>query len=313
MKALIFSVFTSVLTLTVNAQTGIFSHDNVPYTNQINGRALAPDSVWDDPIFEWAPSILTHRLNFPFYAEGFNLDTFLIGDGYITNLDSSIEIGNFSDLMDKGYGGRTGPKSKITLHRLGAAPNRIVVIQWANHGFYGDFDLNGQCKDSGHMQLWIYETGKKIEIHFGKSYIADFANTMADYTLMGYSVSDGVSYSGITLEGNPNNPSLGSDIDNSLGLTSYPANGKRYTFTFSGTAGTRTFLKKGTNFWYTGGVLCFRGEKTISYILFDAAGRQVKNGTATNGDRISQGLKPGVYVLQVFGKSGRSIQKIVVE
>ncbi|MFN4914543.1 MAG: T9SS type A sorting domain-containing protein [Sphingomonadales bacterium] len=313
MKNTIFSALFFLLVSQLQAQTGTFSHDNSAYADRAAGRAIAPDSLWDDPTAEWDSATVTHRLNFPFYAEGYNLDTFLIGDGYINSVDETFGIGNFSDLVDKGLGRQNGPKSKITISRIGTAPNRVVVIQWANHGFYGDFDLRGQCTDSGHMQLWIYETGKKIELRFGNSYFMDFASTMADFTLLGYYVTDGISFNGISLEGNPNSPSLGTDITNSIGLTAYPSSGKRYTFTFDGSAGAKAVGKAGNNPWYAAGSLYFRQESSVNYTLTDAAGRLVKTGTASNGERIAHGLKPGVYALQVLGKSGRTNLKIVVE
>jgi len=313
MKATIFSALLMFLGIQLQAQPSTFSHDNVAYADRAAGRTIAPDSLWDDPTAEWDSATVTFRLNFSFMADGYNLDTFLLGDGYITSVDESFGVGNFSDLVDKGLGGRAGPKSKITIHRIGTAPNRVVIIQWANHGFFGDFDLRGQCKDSGHMQLWIYETGSKIEMRFGESYFMDFASTMADYTFMGFYVTDGISSSGISLEGNPGNPTIATDLSNSTGLTGYPANGKRYTITFGSGVGTKTIASAGNKPWYAAGNLYFRGETAVSYTLTDAAGRQVKAGTARNGESVAQGLKPGIYALQVVGKSGRTAQKIVVE
>jgi hypothetical protein len=313
MKAILFSALVLLLGVSLKAQPGTFSHDNAAYADRVAGTAIAPDSLWDDPTAEWDSATLTYRLNFPFLVEGFNLDTFLVGDGYITSVDESFGIGNFSDLVDKGLGGQNGPKTKITLHRIGTAPNRVVIIQWANHGFYGDFDLRGQCKDSGHMQLWIYETGKKVEMRFGKSYFMDFSSTMADYTLMGYYVTDGISFNGISLEGNPNNPTISSDLSNSTGLLAYPAEGKRYTIIFGSGVGTKSLAKSGNTVWYASGSLYFRQEASVNYALTDAAGRQVKAGTARNGEPVTQGIKPGIYVLQVEGKTGSTTQKIVVE
>lgn len=313
MKNTIFSALFFLLAFQLRAQPGTFSHDNAAYSNSTGGQAIAPDSLWDDPTGEWDSAILTHRLNFTFMADGYNLDTFLLGDGYITSVDESFGVGNFSDLVDKGLGGRSGPKSKITIHRIGTAPNRVVIIQWANHGFYGDFDLRGQCTDSGHMQLWIYETGNKVEMRFGNSYFMDFASTMADYTLMGYYVTDGISFNGISLEGNPNNPTFSADIANSAGLTAYPPNGKRYTITFGSGVGSKNISKAVNTPWYANGSLYFRQQTSVNYTLTDAAGRLVKSGTASNGERIVDGLKPGVYALQVLGQSGRTHLKIVVE
>lgn len=313
MKNKIFSALAFLLAMQLQAQPGTFSHDNVAYADRAAGSAIAPDSLWDDPTAEWDSAILTFRLNFPFMADGYNLDTFLIGDGYITSVDESFGIGNFSDLVDKGLGRQNGPKSKITLHRIGTAPNRVVIIQWANHGFFGDFDLRGQCTDSGHMQLWIYETGNKVEMRFGNSYFMDFASTMADYTLMGYYVTDGISFNGISLEGNPNNPTFSSDLSNSTGLTGYPESGKRYTITFGSGVGSKAIAAAGNTPWYANGSLYFRKQTSMNYTLTDAAGRQVKTGMASNAERIAEGLKPGVYALQVLDQSGRTHLKIVVE
>lgn len=313
MKAKIFSTLLFLLGIQLQAQKGTFSHDNAAYADRVAGQAIAPDSLWDDPTAEWDSAALTFRLNFPFIADGYNLDTFWVGDGYITSVDESFGVGNFSDLVDKGLGGQAGPKSKITIHRIGTAPNRVVIIQWANHGFYGDFDLRGQCKDSGHMQLWIYETGKKIEMRFGSSFITDFSSTMADYTIMGYYVSDGISASGIVLEGNPNNPTVSFDLSNPTGLTGYPASGKRYTIAFGSGVGTKTIANAVNEPWYAAGNLYFRGEASVSYTLTDAAGRQVKAGTMRNGEPVAHGLKPGIYTMQVAGKLGRTVQKILVE
>jgi hypothetical protein len=163
------------------------------------------------------------------------------------------------------------------------------------------------------MQLWIYETGKKMEMRFGKSYFMDFSSTMADYTLMGYYVTDGNSFNGISLEGNPNNPTISSDLSNSTGLLGYPSDGKRYTINFGGGVGAKSLAKASNNVWYASGSLYFRHETSVNYALTDAAGRQVKAGTARNGEPVARGIKPGIYVLQVDGKTGRSTQKIVVE
>ncbi len=313
MKNLIIAALGFLMAAQLQGQKGTFTHDNVAYADRVRGQAIAPDSLWDAPTSEWDSATVTYRLNFPFKAEGYNLDTFLIGDGYISSVNEFFIIGNLSDLVDKGLGGMRGPRSPITLHRLGAAPNRVVVIQWANHGFYGDFDLRGKCTDSGHMQLWIYESGGKIEMRFGTSFFTDFSSTMADYTLMGYFVTDGLTYDGISLEGNPNNPTFSADISNSAGLLAYPPSGKRYTITFGGTTGTKQLFGAGDKPWYANGSLYFKQESSVNYTLTDAAGRQVKSGVAANGDRVADGLKSGVYSLQVAGENGHARLKVVVE
>lgn len=299
----------------LKAQGAQFTHDTVAYANRLRGgEAIANDSIWDTPSDEWDTLLYTKRLNFPFYAMGYNLDTFLLEDGYISSTDGNFSVGNFSDLVDKGLGGRGGAKSPISLHRFGSAPNRIVMLQWANHGFYGDFDLRGQCSDSGNMQMWIYETGGKIELRFGKNYIRDFASSMADFTFIGYSVIDGPSFTGMVLEGNPNRPSTRTtDLDQSVGLIAYPPQSKRYTWTFDASSGVKkTEKQSGLKVWYSQGLIYMKGNETGTYELYDGAGKCVEKGIAQNRASVGQTVKPGLYLLRVNTADGSAAVRISV-
>ncbi len=299
----------------LKAQGAKFTHDTASYANRLRGgEAIANDSIWDTPIDEWDSSLYTKRLNFPFYALGFNLDTFQLVDGYISSADGNFSVGNFSDLVDKSFGSTNGAKSPISLHRFGTTPNRIVMIQWANHGFYGDFDLRGQCTDSGSMQMWIYETGNKIELRFGKNYINDFTSTMADYTLMGYVIVDGVSYTGMVLEGNPNRPTTNTtDLNASTGLLAYPPSGKRYTWVFDATSSLKKPAQKaGLKIWYSQGLLYMKGNETGTYELYDGAGKCVEKGIAQNRSAVGQTVKPGLYLLRVNTPAGIAAVRISV-
>jgi hypothetical protein len=304
------SIFSALF---AKAQNVSFAHSNDAYRFRVAGDAIENDSIWDDPSSEWDISLLTKRLNFPFYAEGFNLDTFLVEDGYITNADGSFAIGNFSDLVDKGSGGMTGAKSPISLHRIGTAPNRVVIVQWANHGFYGDLDLRGQCTDSGHMQLWIYETGNKIEMKFGNSYIRDFSSTMADYTLMGYYTTDGLTYAGMSLEGNPANPTSSTDLTNSTGLVGYPSAGKVYSWVFGRGVGTRKLGLQNPGFWFANGCIYFKEQGYNDYAMMDMSGKLIKQGKANSGMEIANGIAPGVYMLRSGNTPNQQLLKVVVE
>jgi hypothetical protein len=297
------------------AQEVKFNHDTAVYSNRIRGgEAVANDSLWDDPSDEWDSSLYTKRLFFPFYAMGCNLDTFILEDGNILSTDGNFGVGNFSDLVDKGFGGRAGAKSPISLHRFGSAPNRVVMIQWANHGFYGDFDVRGKCTDSGNMQMWIYESGGKIELRFGKNYIRNFASTLADLTVFGCFAADFSGIRGLTLEGNPNRPTPNTtDIVSSTGLLGYPQENKRYIFTFDQNVSVKRGVKTGDlKLWYNGGRLFMKGNETGTYELFDGAGKCVEIGMVRNGSDLGNTVKNGIYLLKVKTGSGTGVLRISV-
>lgn len=297
------------------SQGAKFTHDTAAYANRLRGgQAIANDSIWDTPSEEWDSTLFIQRLNFPFNAMGYSLDTFILDDGFISSADGNFSVGNFSDLVDKGLGGRGGAKSPVSLHRFGAAPNRIVMIQWANHGFYGDFDLRGACTDSGSMQMWIYETGGKIELRFGANYIRDFASSMADYTFMGFAAIDGANYTGMVLEGNPNRPTARTEnIDMSTGLQAYPPASKRYTWTFDATSSLKkTTQHSGLKMWYSNGILYLKGKESGTYALYDGAGKLVETGTAIDGAEVGKFAKSGVYLLKVQTASNSGTLRISV-
>lgn len=308
------AIFIIVFTVHFCAAQGVaFSHDTIAYTRIAGGQALAPDSVWDEPVDEWRRVDKVRRLNFTFKAFGVNIDTFMVADGYISSMDGSIFIGNVSDLCDRGFGGTT-PRSPITIHRMGTSPNRIVVLQWSNHGFYADFDVNGTCKDSGNMQLWIYETGNKIELRFGKSGFADYASTMDGFTMFVAGMDNGVNQYGIALTGDGNNPDTVQVGGTEPQMLSYPAAGKRYTFNFNvPLTGIKKIQIKQDPIWCTGNTIYAAGQQPFTYSVLNSMAQPVCTGEASDGSAELKNMAPGIYFLDAKVNGNIVRKKIVIQ
>ncbi len=311
---LIASICLTFSSQALKAQLPVFSKSTSTYAHLTGATRIAKDSVWDD--FEnWRLPLQKIPLGFTFHAFGHNIDTFLLRDGAVMvnfgNSDTVIYIGsdfNANDFCDKGYGTKN-PKSPIWWKREGSAGDRILKLEWQNFGFYEDFNKNGTLTDSGNLQMWIYENGNKVEMRFGQSRIANFSKTFpskagfvcAKYDQMGRT-------SGFVLDGTASNPTSKAYADTSAhGVTSWPANGQIYTFSFIGAVGVKP-LANSNGYYFSNGNIIARLPQIQSQIeIYSTEGKLVYSGSFSSQILNVAPLKTGIYTAKITGNNSQSL------
>lgn len=154
------------------------------------------------------------------------------------NLGDSIFLDNWGSLsVDNNYTGeiaflgeemvsRGAGKTSINYIVEGAAPNRILKIEYKNVGFTGD--LPG-LSDSASSQIWLYETSNIMEFRYGTNKVKSGTWEVGGPYVGIYKPDDSKF---MLIEGDPLNPTLNTtDIFNPNPLNGMPLNGTIYKFT----------------------------------------------------------------------------------
>lgn len=306
MKKILFTLIVLSTVVVSHAQT--FSVSTTPYANLVGATRIAKDSVWDE-FDNYLPSDFLIPLGFKFKAFGNEYDTLILDQVLLFSSDALLNIGMVEDLCDKGFGGSV-PNSPISILRSGTAGNRIVKLEWRNYGFYGDFDNNGFCSDSGNTQIWIYESPSKVEMRWGKSrtknFAADFPSggpTVLVALITGLGQADGVA-----LKGPPDMPDTTSvDPFNPAQLADLPSENIMYTFNFDKTSAVHGISKNSTSGFMAGNTLVLRGNP-CNLIIYNMAGAVVKQINNAAGKIKLDDITPGVYVVRIAGGQSMKIQ-----
>ncbi|MBF9141745.1 T9SS type A sorting domain-containing protein [Hymenobacter properus] len=132
-------------------------------------------------------------------------------------------------IQDRGIANNTASMSPVSYAVSGAAGNRIGKIEWKNAGV---IQSSPTPQDPTHFvscQLWLYEQGGKIEIHFGPSFTT--ATSFQNNSIFVKTYSD--NNLAVTPTGNSNNPSYvveNCNIPCYGSVTGAPAQGTVYVF-----------------------------------------------------------------------------------
>jgi len=279
------------------------------------------EDTWDDPFFS-----VPFSFEFSIANETFN-STMQIGAGAmmafgdIMNMeDSLIHIFALTDDIVDGDFIEDLPSSEISYTTEGAVGNRIAKIQYQNVAFYEEVNSpEAAAENRMNFQLWFYENGGIIEIHFGSSNIpnpeiAFFGNPGPSVILainLGIDEED-MDYGAIIM-GDPTNPSLfdftsAPPDDLPTGLDGVPASARVYRLAPSSPLYVSDI--RGSEFsvypaitqsslWIKGGM-----EGSTNYRVMDITGKVVLSGKIQNQNSINvSGLNAGVYLISMEGMS----------
>lgn len=236
MKKIITSLFSLILFSTqVNAQMYNLQVSQVPYDTLIGATMYSMISPWQDPSEELDPI----EFSTPFRM-GKNSYSFITIDGGYVILGDTGESFNdffvvdaaFLNLCDRGYGTPTSI-SPIRYSLTGQPRERILTIEWRNHGFYGEWYHMNVTEDYGNFKIILDEAMQQVKIHYGEHMVKRAALSLEGYP--GYSVYLGEgegganTFFGTTLAGRPSAPTI-HEIEADTFLSGIPSDSTLYTF-----------------------------------------------------------------------------------
>lgn len=237
MKNLIALIILIATALNTQAQMPYnFKYKKEAYVPLTNGISLNDTNIWDDESY-------AIPLGFTFKLGNKSLDTIYLHGTSILSSDTTLEVMDGlvfidADLQDRGAVDTSVSKSSIKYVVTGAIGSRICKIEIANAGFSDEYDIYGTMDDSVNIQLWIYEAGGIVEMHYGPSQVTNPSDYFLSQAgpIVGYAdFLDPNEQSGIVylVSGDYDSPTLDSFSFSTMGFTlfSYPEDGTVYTFT----------------------------------------------------------------------------------
>jgi len=117
--------------------------------------------------------------------------------------------------------------ASLRIETIGTAPNRELVVQWANYKKFGA----GGTGDNFNFQIRLQETSNNAVVVYGPMTVNATANTI-NVGLRGAPANAATNYKNLTTTTSWANPSPGTAAGNTLDLTAtvFPANGTTYTW-----------------------------------------------------------------------------------
>lgn len=237
MKNLIALIILIATTLTTQAQMPYdFKYKKEAYVPLTNGISLNDTNIWDDESY-------AIPLGFTFKLGNKTIDTVYLHGMSLLSSDTALEIMDGlvfidADLEDRGAIDTSQSKSPIRYEITGTKGNQICKIEMANAGLHDERDIYNTMDDYINIQLWIYEAGGIVEMHYGPSQITYAADYFLSQTgpIVGYAdYFDPNEQSGMVylVSGDYDSPILDSFSFTTMGFTlySYPDDGTVYTFT----------------------------------------------------------------------------------
>lgn len=288
------------------AQTYIFSKKTATYTEFSGGTSASGTKLWThNSTFSNIPI----GFSFPFYNQTFT-QLNVNGNGFIDFNSQNYAINFFlANMKDKGTG---TPASPVTYKTEGTAGTRIFKLQFKNAGM-----ING-ASDYLNMQVWLYETTGRIELHFGTISITGTTSYVPPYTGALVSVENWATNEVFYLQGDGNNPTL---VTTEKALSTPPSSGTVYVFKNknldTGTGiGESDLMKAGLKIWPNPAKDIITLEhkdasaELTTVVITDMAGRvcqRAELGRLSQGCTVNiQGLNKGHYYIKVYNgtKSG---------
>lgn len=277
------------------------------------------DDTWNDPLF-----IFSFGFDFEIGGEIYPSVTQFGEGAYMAFGDIEVEdtlhiFGLQEDLVDGDYLEGLA-SSEISFKTVGTAGDRIAKIQYQNVAFYDEVTSSEPAAENRmNFQLWFYENGGIMEIHYGNSNLPNpdvaFFGNQGPSMLLGINVSlytIWVEY-GATIIGDPTNPTLFEfttfpDGELQIGLDGIPESGRVYRFAPSSPVGI--FEANAPEFsvypTVTESNLLVKGETDANsgYRIMDITGKEVMTGKMQNNSPINvSNLNAGVYLISINGMS----------
>lgn len=150
-----------------------FSLDTMNYQSLIGANSLNSTTNWTRD----SSYVLNFGFNFTWDNHTDTALTVIAGGGISFPGNGNKKLRVFSH-TDSGYlledRNNTNSISTISYKIEGNSGNKILKIEWKNAGFR-DFCATSNTNDFVNFQLWMYEMGSLLEIHFGP-FVADSAS-----------------------------------------------------------------------------------------------------------------------------------------
>lgn len=331
-------LFTLLLLIATQLQAQYKYYKDSTYTQAFNylgnGISLNQGMYWDDDDFDNIP------IGFTFKIFNSTIDSLhLVSGNYFLTVPFDFNnVTHFTGIMpsaadlvdrDTSENASFSPISYIT---TGVAPNRIFKIEWANAGFYNGVFL-GEYNDSTTFQIWLYENGHHIEIHYGASnHVSDITDLYdgANGPLFAIFDSLDVNTGGVNIfyyiNGNVANPYKDSlfnlNLPNTPGINGIPTSGSVYRFSpkiiQTGGTGYSVFTKQ-ENYWidYFAQTQMLHIDnlqsEACTYMITDAQGALIDKGTIPKGRKTitTQSYAQGMYIVTLLSQNNRASYKFI--
>ncbi len=201
----------------------LFSSSIGTYVPLTTGTVLGSGTVDDD-------SYSGMNIGFPFVYDGITYTTFSVNANGLIRMGSSAtssysfvddQVQNaFAAINEDLQGSSTGV---ISYDTIGTAPNRVLVVQWANWAFYPT------TSDTMNFQIRLHETSNVIEFAYG-----NFYKVNDDYVAVGITGNPGSQFNSRTTDTDWDATTASSASYDVCFLSAtgpvLPANGLKYTF-----------------------------------------------------------------------------------
>ncbi|MBS3914567.1 MAG: hypothetical protein KG003_08710 [Bacteroidetes bacterium] len=317
MKNTLSFILGCIFTSSLFSQSPTFSIGSDTYSSLVGATPVMKDSVWDDPDV-WKTSERNIPLGFTFHAFGKNITTFSWEQAGVSfrDVDTVVYIGfKDFDMCDLGYGTQNA-MSPISRKLEGTAGFHIMKLEWRRFGIWDDWSQNGKFSDSGYVQLWIYESSRKIELHFGKSNFSDLTTIYPDgVSLIAAKYDDDGRTSGIKLDGQAANPTVYSFDDTSdRSIKSWPVQNTVYIFSF-GSAGMNDISKSLQNAYYFDHKLMLKSvqKEMLNLNIYNPSGQCIQHVEVRDGVAEVSDLKPGMYIAKPDSGAVGFLRFVVLE
>jgi hypothetical protein len=306
--------------------TYTFSQSTTTY-NPVTGGTNAFNFAWDDD-----DKMIPIGFNFNFLGKNYT-NLLIHSNGLLVfDVDSNLlplsdtlrtiavfgdygVSGQGADLMDRGYNIGV-PQSPVVYLTQGTAPNRVLIVEWQNAGFYPDNNVTSYVN----VQARLYEGTNKIDIVIGSNSInPNHYQPGSSGPIIGISAWDlnsGNIISAFYLSG----PAASAQaVPSYVELTSTPAIGTVYSFTPMSTSVDE--ISSSNISIYPNPVadhlyLNIPSDTDLEIIhITDINGRLIhtQKNDAHNGNlKIDvSSLPTGVYVVQIEGKNSAVRMKFI--
>lgn len=234
-------------------------------------------------------------------------------NGYFSFFDESKNR-NFSllaffvnDLIDRSYiTGSNKPESLIS-YRTDTINNELVgILQFKNAGFE-----QGGINDSLNMQAWVFQSGNKVQIRFGKSNVQNWQSIINNADTPGVCII--IEKDNYDVGGCLNGPTINPYFDTLGGsFSNIPEEGTVYEFTFLKTSVNNTQKDHFKYFINDQKITIDVQDELIlqSSELIDLLGRTLKSSKKNSIDIYD--VNDGIYLLRVNTNAGSFVKRIKI-
>jgi hypothetical protein len=297
-------------TTALSAQSYIFSYKTDSYINLINPNSINNGKLWDQIEYK-----IPIGFNFEYF--GFSTDTIhtheVATNFLIFHKDSifrELMIPFGASLVDYGIGEGTS-QSNFSFQTEGIEGTRICKIEWKKAGFFGEYNEKDFCIDYVNFQVWLFEDGNHIEIHFGPNDILspelDYSGETGASVFLSHMMTNNFntwSQSSLWLSGNAANPEAQYSADEKH-LDGTIPNGMVYRFQYTPNSVFERTNKASFSIYPnpTSSKLTLTNisnTKEEGFSIYSIEGVIIKSGLVRGNEIIDiTSLHPGVYFIRI--------------